>query len=114
LPERAVIGLILAELPLAKVGRRIARHLAEHFNQWVEGEVLADAVYSDESDGGPLCAKKSISATINRIVRPLLALEGLRIESNTGVGYRMCWAADGDQIFPQNTVALFRYAEAAE
>jgi hypothetical protein len=89
--EREVALARIKGAPFGPVGRRIAEALGRHTGEWRTASQLADEVYADDPDGGPINAAKSIQAIICISLRAALRRAGLELESypSRSGGYRL-------------------------
>lgn len=83
--------MLIATLRLQRGERRIAEAMVKHFGQPVTTKRLADAMYSDDIDGGPLEANRSVNVRVCHLRRKLRQV-GLTIESCGRIGRRMVYA----------------------
>ncbi|SIQ24369.1 Transcriptional regulatory protein, C terminal [Rhizobium sp. RU35A] len=73
--------------------RRLIEALVATGQRFQDKNVLADKVYSDRPDGGPLAAPNSIQILIHK-AKKKLASSGWTIENRWGCGYRLVRTSD--------------------
>ena len=80
-----------SELPIADLTNRELRlldALVSGGERFQSHQMIADGMYADDPQGGPLDSRGVIRVVVHKL-RPKLEASGWRIESRFGVGYRL-------------------------
>lgn len=78
-------------LPITGVRRAVLRVMFQHFAREVSGDLIADCIYADRVDGGPLGARDVVKTHIYHL-RKLLQPYGLTIVGRQTGHFRLDWS----------------------